>query len=72
MSRAIQHISNTQAPSRHREAADDELLGMADAFRAQLQSTDTLSFEERFALLVDQQWLWEDNRAPARRFGRRT
>jgi DNA replication protein DnaC len=26
-----------------------------------------LSFEERFALLVDQQWLWKENRALARR-----
>ena len=26
-----------------------------------------LSFEERFAMLVDQQWLWKENRALARR-----
>jgi hypothetical protein len=26
-----------------------------------------LSFEERFALLIDQQWLWKENRALARR-----
>lgn len=46
-----------------------KLFGMADAFRAQLESTDSsqLSFEERFALLVDQQWLWKENRALARR-----
>ncbi len=46
-----------------------KLHGMADAFRAQLQTTDTsqLSFEERFAMLVDQQWLWKENRALARR-----
>jgi DNA replication protein DnaC len=46
-----------------------KLFGMADAFRAQLESADTsqLSFEERFALLVDQQWLWKENRALARR-----
>jgi hypothetical protein len=46
-----------------------KLHGMADAFRAQLETTDTsqLSFEERFALLVDQQWLWKENRALARR-----
>lgn len=46
-----------------------KLHGMADAFRAQLESTDLsqLSFEERFALLVDQQWLWKENRALARR-----
>ena len=43
--------------------------GMADAFRTQLETTDMsqLSFEERFALLVDQQWLWKENRALARR-----
>ena len=46
-----------------------KLHGMADAFRAQLESTQhgPLSFEERFALLVDQQWLWKENRALARR-----
>jgi DNA replication protein DnaC len=46
-----------------------KLHGMADAFRVQLETTDTsqLSFEERFAMLVDQQWLWKENRALARR-----
>ena len=46
-----------------------KLHGLADAFRAQLETTETgqLSFEERFALLVDQQWLWKENRALARR-----
>jgi DNA replication protein DnaC len=46
-----------------------KLHGMAEAFRAQLETIDTgqLSFEERFALLVDQQWLWKENRALARR-----
>ena len=46
-----------------------KLHGMADAFHAQLETADTsqLSFEERFALLVDQQWLWKENRALARR-----
>ena len=45
------------------------LLGMADAFRAQAEQPDItqLSFEERFALLVDQQWNWKQNRALARR-----
>jgi len=45
------------------------LVGMAEAFRAQSQQTDIteLSFEERFALLVDQQWNWKQNRALARR-----
>ena len=47
-----------------------KLHGMADAFRAQLETAGSsqLSFEERFALLVDQQWLWKENRALARRF----
>src|SRR5450755_1666522 len=46
-----------------------KLHGMADAFRGQLETTQDsqLSFEERFALLVDQQWLWKENRALARR-----
>ena len=45
-----------------------KLHGIADAFRAQLETTEAtqLSFEERFALLVDQQWLWKENRALAR------
>ncbi|HLK21735.1 MAG TPA: IS21-like element helper ATPase IstB [Bryobacteraceae bacterium] len=44
------------------------LRGMADAFRAQQQQPPTdLSFEERFALLVDQQWNWRQNRALQRR-----
>jgi DNA replication protein DnaC len=46
-----------------------KLHGLADAFRAQLETTETnqLGFEERLALLVDQQWLWKENRALARR-----
>jgi DNA replication protein DnaC len=46
-----------------------KLHGMAEAFRAQLATSDTsqLSFEERFAMVVDQQWLWKENRALARR-----
>jgi IstB-like ATP binding protein len=46
-----------------------KLHGMADAFREQLETAtmSQLSFEERFALLVDQQWLWKENRALARR-----
>lgn len=45
------------------------LHGMAEAFRAQPQQAGVteLSFEERFALLVDQQWNWKQNRALARR-----
>ncbi len=46
-----------------------KLHGMADAFRAQLETTSIsqLSFEERFAMVVDQQWLWKENRALAHR-----
>src|ERR1700680_2905505 len=46
-----------------------KLYGMAAAFRCHLENTQNgqLSFEERFALLVDQQWLWKENRALARR-----
>jgi DNA replication protein DnaC len=46
-----------------------KLHGMADAFRLQLDAPNLspLSFEERFAMLVDQQWLWKENRALARR-----
>ena len=46
-----------------------KLYGMADAFRAQLETTEShqLGFEERFGLLVDQQWLWKQNRALQRR-----
>jgi DNA replication protein DnaC len=44
---------------------DMKLNGMAEAFKDQLQQPDTseLSFEDRFALLVDRQWTWrEDHR----------
>ena len=46
-----------------------KLHGMADAFRAQLETTHSslLAFEERFAMPVDQQWLWKENRTLARR-----
>jgi len=46
-----------------------KLYGMANGFRAQLETTEShqLGFEERFALLVDQQWLWKQNRAFERR-----
>ena len=42
-----------------------KLFGMAESFRSQLESAEVsgLSFEERFALLVDQQWTWRENRA---------
>jgi DNA replication protein DnaC len=46
-----------------------KLHGMAEALRAQLETPDMsqLSFEERLAMLVEQQWLWKENRALARR-----
>src|SRR6266536_2459068 len=46
-----------------------KLHGMSEAFRAQLETPDVsqLSFEERFGMLVDQQWLWKENRALTRR-----
>jgi DNA replication protein DnaC len=45
------------------------LHGMAAALRAQSEQSGIteLSFEERFALLVDQQWNWRQNRALERR-----
>jgi DNA replication protein DnaC len=45
------------------------LHGMAEAFRSQAQQTGLadLSFEERLAMLVDQEWIWRQNRALARR-----
>ena len=46
-----------------------KLHGMAEAFQYQMETADMsrLGFEERFALLVDRQWLWKENRALARR-----
>ena len=48
------------------------LHGMAEAFRAQSEQAGIteLSFEERFALLVDQQWNWRQNRALEGRLGK--
>jgi len=48
------------------------LHGMAEAFRVQSEQTGIaeLSFEERFALLVDQQWTWRQNRALERRLSK--
>src|SRR5438128_7085402 len=45
------------------------MRGMADAFVQQQEDPQTsqLSFEERFALLVDRQWNWRQNRALERR-----
>jgi DNA replication protein DnaC len=46
-----------------------KLFGMAEAIRRQIDDPDIrqLSFEERLALLVDQQWDWRLNRALLRR-----
>jgi DNA replication protein DnaC len=48
------------------------LRGMAEAYRAQSEQAEItrLSFEERFALLVDQQWTWRQNRALERRLAK--
>jgi len=48
------------------------LLGMAEGFRAQSEQAGIteLSFEERFALLVDQQWNWRQNQALERRLAK--
>jgi hypothetical protein len=45
------------------------MRGMADAFIRQQEEPQTsqLSFEERFAMLVDRQWSWRQNRALERR-----
>ena len=45
------------------------LTAMAEAFTEQLAdpSMAQLSFEERFALMVDRQWTWRENRALDRR-----
>lgn len=44
---------------------DMKLTGMAEAFEEQRQSPRSadLSFEERFAMLVERQWIWKENRA---------
>jgi DNA replication protein DnaC len=41
-----------------------KLTGMAEAFSEQLQqpNMDGLSFAERFGLLVDRQWTWQENK----------
>jgi DNA replication protein DnaC len=45
------------------------LTGMADALKAQQQDAAAaeLSFHERLAMLVDQQWTWRENQALDRR-----
>jgi len=41
-----------------------KLNGMVDALKDQLQQSTShdLSFEERFALIVDRQWIWKEDR----------
>ena len=43
---------------------DMKLNGMADAFKEQMEQPDIrdLAFEERFALLIDRQWTWKEDR----------
>ena len=46
-----------------------KLMGMAAAIRHQMEDPESaqLSFEERLAMLVDQQWDWRQNKALTRR-----
>jgi DNA replication protein DnaC len=41
-----------------------KLIGMAEGFKEQLEqpSFRDLSFEERFAMLADRQWIWKENK----------
>jgi hypothetical protein len=43
---------------------DMKLNGMAQAFKEQIHhpAVNELSFDERFSLLVDQQWTWQEDR----------
>ena len=46
-----------------------KLNGMADAYEEQRTQSGMgdLSFEERFGMLVERQWIWKENRALATR-----
>jgi len=46
-----------------------KLNGMAEAYEEQRRSSTIaeLSFEERFAMLVERQWIWKENRSLATR-----
>jgi DNA replication protein DnaC len=48
---------------------DMKLNGMAEAYEEQRTQSrlEDLSFEERFAMLVERQWIWKENRALTRR-----
>jgi IstB-like ATP binding protein len=41
-----------------------KLIGMAEGFKEQLEQASfrDLSFEERFAMLADRQWIWKENK----------
>jgi DNA replication protein DnaC len=41
-----------------------KLIGMAEGFKEQLEQSSfrDLSFEERFAMLADRQWIWKENK----------
>ena len=41
-----------------------KLIGMAEGFKEQLEHSSfrDLSFEERFGMLVDRQWIWKENK----------
>jgi len=47
-------------------------FGLAEAWRKQMENPEvaSLSFDERFSLLVDQHWTWRENQAMARRLKR--
>ena len=51
-------------PTMHRLYAM-KLNGMAEAYEEQLQQSQMgeLSFEDRFTMLVERQWIWKENRA---------
>jgi len=47
-------------------------FGLAEAWRKQMENPEiaSLSFDERFSLLVDQHWTWQENQAMVRRLKR--
>src|ERR1043166_4435666 len=47
-------------------------FGLAEAWRKQMENPEaaSLSFDERFSLLVDQHWTWRENHAMDRRLKR--
>src|ERR1700675_815257 len=67
--------TSTKGDRAHAEPTDDgklvamRLQGMVEGLKAQEQdrAINGLSFLERLALLIDQQWSWRENQALARR-----